>query len=132
LKESPRSGSLAGERAAGKWEEQSVKLQEIEGVAVVTPQVDRLDVRTVPEFRDEMSKFIDLHNRIVLNMELINFVDSTGLGALMSCIRKLNQKGGGLRLVALQQQVNAMFRLVRMHKVFDTFETVDQARAGWV
>jgi anti-sigma B factor antagonist len=109
-----------------------VKLQEIDGVAVVTPQVDRLDVRTVPEFRDEMSKLIDQHTRVVLNMELINFVDSTGLGALMSCIRKLNQKGGGLRLVALQQQVNAMFRLVRMHKVFDTFETVDQARAGWV
>jgi anti-sigma B factor antagonist len=108
-----------------------VKLDEFNGVLVATPQVDRLDVRTVPEFREEMSRLVETHTKLILNMELINFVDSTGLGALMSCIRRLNQKGGGLRLVALQQQVTAMFRLVRMHKVFDTFETINEALAGW-
>jgi anti-anti-sigma regulatory factor len=49
----------------------------------------------------------------------------------MSVIRRLNQKGGGLRLAALQQQVTAMFRLVRMHKIFDTFDNVNEALAGW-
>ncbi len=88
-------------------------------------------MKTVPEFREEMNRVVDSYTKVVLNMEMINFVDSTGLGALMSCIRRLNQKGGGLRLVALQQQVTAMFRLVRMHKVFDTFETLTEALAGW-
>jgi anti-sigma B factor antagonist len=109
----------------------NVKLEELNGVVIATPQVDRLDVKTVPEFREEMNRVVDSYTKVVLNMELINFVDSTGLGALMSCIRRLNSKGGGLRLVALQQQVTAMFRLVRMHKVFDTFDTLNEALAGW-
>ena len=108
-----------------------IKLEDRQGIAVATPQVDRLDVRTVPEFREEMERVVAAHSKVVLNLELINFVDSTGLGALMSCIRKLNQKGGGLRLVGLQHQVTAMFRLVRMHKVFETFDTLNDAVAGW-
>ena len=108
-----------------------VKLEELNGILIATPQVDRLDVKTVPEFREEIGRVVESHTKVILNMELINFVDSTGLGALMSCIRRLNQKGGGLRLVALQQQVTAMFRLVRMHKIFDTFDTVGEALAGW-
>ena len=108
-----------------------IKLEEQQGVLIATPQVDRLDVRTVPEFRDEMDRIIGSYTKVVLNMELINFVDSTGLGALMSCIRNLSQRNGGLRLVGLQQQVTAMFRLVRMHKIFDTFDTVSEALAGW-
>jgi len=108
-----------------------IKLDELQGVLIATPQVDRLDVRTVPEFREEMDRVIGNYTKVVLNMELINFVDSTGLGALMSCIRKLSQRNGGLRLVGLQQQVTAMFRLVRMHKIFETFENVNEALAGW-
>ena len=108
-----------------------IKLEQLQGIVIATPHVDRLDVRTVPEFREEMERVVAAHSKVVLNMELINFVDSTGLGALMSCIRKLNQKGGGLRLAGLQHQVTAMFRLVRMHKVFETFDTPGDAAAGW-
>ena len=109
----------------------TVAIQEVGGIAVATPHVDRLDVRTVPEFRDEMNKVVETYTKVILNMDMINFVDSTGLGALMSCIRRLNLKGGGLRMIALQQQPTAMFRLVRMHKVVDTFETLNDAVAGW-
>ncbi len=108
-----------------------VKLEEKSGVTIATPQVDRLDVKTVPEFRDEMNRVIESGTKVIINMELITFVDSTGLGALMSCIRRLNLKGGGLRLVGLHNQVIAMFRLVRMHKVVDTFDTINEALAGW-
>ena len=108
-----------------------VKLEQLQGIIVATPQVERLDVRTVPEFREEMERVVTGSSKVVLNMELINFVDSTGLGALMSCIRKLNQNGGGLRLAGLQHQVTAMFRLVRMHKVFEIFDNVNDAAAGW-
>ncbi|HLX62650.1 MAG TPA: STAS domain-containing protein [Planctomycetota bacterium] len=108
-----------------------LKLEERNGVLIATPQVDRLDVKTVPEFRDEIVRAVENHAKVILNLELINFVDSTGLGALMSVIRRLNQKGGGLRLAGLQQQVTAMFRLVRMHKIFDTFDNVNDALAGW-
>ena len=109
----------------------NVIVKEMNGIAVASPQVDRLDVRTVPEFRDEMNRVVENYTKVILDMDRINFVDSTGLGALMSCIRRLNQKGGGLRMIALQQQPSAMFRLVRMHKVVDTFDNLNDAVAGW-
>jgi len=109
----------------------NVAIMEMGGVAVATPHVDRLDVRTVPEFRDAMNSVVETYTKVILDMNMINFVDSTGLGALMSCIRRLNQKGGGLRMIALQQQPTAMFKLVRMHKVVDTFDALDAALAEW-
>jgi len=57
----------------------------------------------------------------------LRFVDSSGLGAFISCLRKLNAKGGDLKLCGMSKQVRAVFELVRMHRIFDIFGTRDEA-----
>jgi anti-sigma B factor antagonist len=54
-------------------------------------------------------------------------VDSSGLGAFISCLRKLNGKGGDLKLCGMSKQVRAVFELVRMHRIFEIFGTTDEA-----
>jgi K+-sensing histidine kinase KdpD len=52
---------------------------------------------------------------------------AAGLGAFISCLRKLNAKGGDLKLCGMSKQVRAVFELVRMHRVFDIHATSEQA-----
>ena len=98
---------------------------------VATPSLTRLDVRTAEEFRAESQAFVADKQRVILDLSEVNFIDSTGLGVLLSLLRRLGERNGALCLIGLAPQVSAMFHLVRMHLVFDIFETVDIARAEW-
>jgi hypothetical protein len=46
-----------------------LKLEERNGVLIATPQVDRLDVKTVPEFREEIGRAVESHTKVILNLE---------------------------------------------------------------
>jgi anti-sigma B factor antagonist len=49
------------------------------------------------------------------------------LGAFISCLRKVNAKGGDLKLYGMSKQVRGVFELVRMHRVFDILATREDA-----
>ena len=57
----------------------------------------------------------------------VTFVDSAGLGAILSLFRKLNAQGGELKLCSVAGPVRLLFQLVRFHRVFDIFNTRDEA-----
>ena len=64
---------------------------------------------------------------MVFDLSKLRFVDSSGLGAFLSCLRKLNAKGGDLKLCGMSKQVRAVFELVRMHRIFDIYGTREEA-----
>ena len=65
--------------------------------------------------------------KIVLDLKNVSMIDSSGLGAFISCLRKLNAKSGDLKLCGMSKQVRAVFELVRMHRVFDILGTKEDA-----
>ena len=65
--------------------------------------------------------------KVVFDMSTLRFVDSSGLGALLSCLRQLNSVGGDMNLCGMSKQVRALFELVRMHRIFDIFNTPEEA-----
>ena len=96
-------------------------------VAVSVVPVDELDASNAEEFKREISSVLDAHAKLVLDLRRLRFVDSSGLGAFISCLRKLNAKGGDLKLCSMSKQVRAVFELVRMHRVFDILATPEDA-----
>lgn len=96
-------------------------------VAVVTLSGDLLDASIVGEFKKEMTPVLQSEYRVVLDLNNIQFVDSSGVGAILSCLRTLNAEGGELKICSLTKPVRALFELVRMHKIFDIFETRELA-----
>jgi anti-sigma B factor antagonist len=92
----------------------------IEGnnVLVIELREDNLDASNVKEFREVVQSLIQNRSRIVFDMSFIKFVDSSGLGALISCQRLLNGRQGEFRLCAMGVTVRALFELMRMHRVF--------------
>ena len=96
-------------------------------VTVVTLSGDVLDAGTVSEFKREMTSILTSEYHVVFDMNQIQFVDSSGVGAILSCLRTLNSEGGDLKICSLTEPVRALFELVRMHKIFDIFNTREEA-----
>lgn len=97
----------------------------IEGqdVLVIELREENLDASNVREFRNAVQSLIQDRSKVVLDMAGVNFVDSSGLGALISCLRQLNGKRGDFRLCEMSRTVRALFELMRMHRVFNIHET---------
>lgn len=102
----------------------------IEGadVLVIELREDNLDASNVREFRDAVTALMQDRSRVVLDLSGVNFVDSSGLGALISSLRQANSRKGDFRLCELTRTVRALFELMRMHRVF----TIHDSRADAV
>jgi len=102
---------------------------EIQGgdVLVIQYQGEHLDASNVREFRDNMKELMKDQTKVVLDMSQLKFVDSSGLGALISCLRDANGRKGDFRLGAMSRSVLALFELMRMHRVFSIHDTVEGA-----
>lgn len=105
----------------------SVEVEKRGDVALVTVQMEKLDMSTAGEFKKLMAPVMEQDKRIVLDLNTITFVDSSGLGAILSCLRDLNNAGGDLKLCRVQKRVRVMFELVRMHRILGIFNTQDEA-----
>ena len=92
-------------------------------IAVVTLQAEHLDASAAEEFKRNMQPILDANHKMVLDMSPLQFVDSAGLGAILSCLRKLSAAEGDLKLCGLTKPVRAIFEISRMHRIFDIFPT---------
>lgn len=96
-------------------------------VVVAAVPMDELDAGNSAEFKREIAPVLDSTTKLALDLSRLRFVDSSGLGAFISCLRKLNAKGGDLKLFGMSKQVRAVFELVRMDRIFDIVATKDEA-----
>ena len=77
-------------------------------------------VDEVATFRIQINKLIEEGNRnFIFNFSECNFIDSTGLGALVSIYKKCVEKGGSIKLKSLKPDVEKLFKLTRLDKVFE-------------
>lgn len=86
-----------------------------------------LDSSTADSFRDEVQGFLKPKNTIVLDMSLVEFVDSAGLAAILSCVRRIADVDGTLQICSPTPTVRRLFELVRFHRVVDIFNDPQEA-----
>lgn len=96
-------------------------------VAIAEIPVEELDASNAGELKRDMAPILEANTRLVIDLTRLRFVDSSGLGAMLSCLRHVSAKGGDLKLCGLSRQVRAAFELVRMHRIFDIFPTREEA-----
>jgi len=88
---------------------------------------EELDASNAAEFKRDVTPLLDATTKLVFDLSRLRFVDSSGLGAFISCLRKLNAKGGDVKLCGMSKQVRGVFELVRMHRIFDIYATKEEA-----
>jgi anti-sigma B factor antagonist len=100
---------------------------QIDQVIVTYINAEALDASNAKDFKLQISPWIVADAKLIFDLSCLKFVDSSGLGALLSCLRQLNAVGGDLKLCGMVKPVRALFELVRMHRVFEIFNTQDEA-----
>lgn len=101
--------------------------EQVGGVTVVSLVGTQLDANTATEFTLNIAPVLAAHSQIVFDLGRLGFIDSSGLGALLSCLRQLHAKGGDLKLSGMSKPVRALFELVRMHRIFHIFDSAEEA-----
>jgi anti-sigma B factor antagonist len=97
---------------------------------LVTIESETLDAGNCKEFKELVQPSLNNHGLVVLDLSPLKFVDSSGLGALLSCLRTMNNKDSQLKLIGLSKPVRALFELVRMHRIFSIYNSLDEALAA--
>ncbi|PLX89862.1 MAG: anti-anti-sigma factor [Desulfuromonas sp.] len=97
-------------------------------IVKIVVQEERMDAHNSGSLKEEMLKLFDEGKcNLVIDLSSVRFVDSSGLGALVSGFKNASTKDGNLKLCCLQPQVRSMFELTRLHRVFEIFTSADEA-----
>jgi len=96
-------------------------------VIVAEIPAKEIDAGNSGDLKIAMAKILENSSKLVIDFQRIQFIDSSGLGAILSFLRQVSARGGDLKLCGMTKQVRAAFELVRMHRVFDIFENREEA-----
>ena len=97
-------------------------------VVLLTVQEERLDAHNSGDLKAQMLKlFEEGKNDLVIDLQAVRFIDSSGLGSLVSGFKNASSRNGSLKLAGLQLQVKSMFELTRLHRVFEIFSDAEEA-----
>ena len=90
-----------------------------------------IDVATAPRLREQLIKLVnDQRFRIVVDLEDVDFIDSTGLGVLIGALKRVRTHDGDLVLVCTEKRIIKVFEITGLNQVFHLHESVDAAVAG--
>lgn len=94
---------------------------------IVTVNEPRIDAAVAIQFKDEMrTQTMDGPARVILDVSQVEFIDSSGLGAIVAAMKQLGP-GRKLELAGLTPAVDSVFRLTRMDSVFTLYPSLDAA-----
>ncbi|MBN1103402.1 MAG: STAS domain-containing protein [Deltaproteobacteria bacterium] len=96
-------------------------------VLVVVPEEKRIDAYSAPDFKGRMVDWINSgHTRLILDLSCVEFIDSSGLGAMVSTLKTIGNRGD-LVICGVQKAVMNLFQLTRMNRVFRIFPSREEA-----
>jgi anti-sigma B factor antagonist len=101
-----------------------------DGIEVVNVEGE-IDIYTAPRLRELLIDLVGKGSyQLVVNLEKVGFLDSTGLGVLVGGLKRVRPHDGSLDLVCTQERILKIFKITGLTKVFGIYQTVDQAIAA--
>ena len=104
----------------------AIHIEKMGDMAVVA-LLGELDASNAVKFKRDIRPVLAANAKVVFDVSQLQFVDGSGLGAILSCVRQLNAREGDLKLCGLSPPVRAPFALVRMHTILKIYSTRDEA-----
>lgn len=93
----------------------------------------RLDVSVANEVEEGLAELIDNgnHTKVLLNMEGIEYMSSSGFRACISTLRKLNAKEGSLKMCNIKPAVKRIFDVIELTSLFDIYDSPEAALSAF-
>ncbi len=110
--------------------ELALSTRESDGVLILDV-AGEIDVYTSPKLRERLVSLVDGGVRtLVVDLDNVDFIDSTGLGVLVGVLKRIRATGGRMSLVCGQDGLLRVFKITGLEKVFDIHATVAAATGG--
>lgn len=106
----------------------NLKIEKKNEIIIIFVKEERLDAHNSGDLKLVMQKLFEEGNKnLLVDLNEVRFIDSSGLGALVSGFKNAISHHGNLKLSTLQTQVKSMFELTRLHRVFEIFASTSEA-----
>ena len=101
----------------------SLQTREVDSRVIVAVGGE-IDVYTAPKLRDMISELVSQgHHNLVVDLEGVDFLDSTGLGVLVGGLKKVRAQEGSMELICSHDRLLKIFRITGLAKVFTIHES---------
>ena len=94
------------------------------GIAKISGRLTAANINTL---RTQFSKNIKTCENYVFDLQEMDFIDSTGLGVLVECLKHSVEQNGTIKIANLQKKPKMLFEITRVCKLFDIFDSLDGA-----
>ena len=92
----------------------------------------QLDTFTIPDVKAEFNKLTDSrHYNLVLNLQKVDYINSTGIGAIVAVAKQVSGRKGNLKIFGMKDDIRKVFDLVGASKVLEIFETEEDALSSF-
>lgn len=109
-----------------------LKMTEQGDIVNLIIEEERMDAHNSSDLKEQMLQLFDEGKcNLIIDLSAVRFIDSSGLGALVSGFKNANAREGNLKLCCLQPQVRSMFELTRLHRVFEIYVNLDEALSSF-
>lgn len=104
-----------------------LKTEKINNIIVVRfDQVDRFNALITEPVKEDLKSFFNSpHTRMILNLEGVRYIDSSGFGVFLSILKTASSTEGKLRLCCIHPEVMELFKLLQLHNVFEIYDDLD-------
>ncbi|MGM0598175.1 MAG: STAS domain-containing protein [Candidatus Rifleibacteriota bacterium] len=87
-----------------------------------------IGTETVNQFKDKIDQIVaDGKHKLVMDFQEVNYLNSMGLGVVAATLKKVKKNKGDLKLINLSPAVQELFELTRLTKVFEIFDSEEDA-----
>jgi anti-sigma B factor antagonist len=102
-----------------------------QGGVTIVHVAGEIDVYTAPLLREVLDKQIaEGRTDLVVDLEKVTFMDSTGLGVLVGRLKLVRGQNGSLRIVSAEERILKVFSITGLDKVFHIHPSIDEATAA--
>jgi anti-anti-sigma factor len=110
----------------------AARIDDHDGVTVLTIDEKRLDAQIADQFRSELNALIESGKiRLCINLERVAFIDSSGLNVLIAGARSSQGRKGALKLACPQAAVKDLIEMTRLNRMIPVFATQEEALASF-
>ena len=113
-----------------KEEKMFIETQERDGVVILSIS-GRLDAANAGELKKKYSTLDSEGAKFVFDLSKVDFLDSTGLGSIVSCLKSAVENDGNIKIAGLQPKTRMVFEITRAYKIFDIFDDLESAVASY-
>jgi anti-sigma B factor antagonist len=103
----------------------------IDGNVAIIDLSGRLDLASANQLKDASRKYFQKDNcKLILNMDKVDFINSSGLGALVSILKEVRNHKGEMKISNLAEYVREIFDITQLSSIFDIYEDESHALRG--